>query len=137
MARIQGFKRIVTEDFSEKDRPIADKIGYSVNIFADDVSHALDKNLTIEDNLNMNKVDLLVLVDSAGKPTSSTQFKTQLNNACAGIQVIKAESVGRTTVYPTGTPFISFTEGNSIITVNNITNLPTGTQFKLKLLLIG
>lgn len=137
MAKIQNFKRIVAEEFQEKDRPSAQKIGYSVNVFCEDVQNTLNKNITIDDNININKKDFTVVVDAGGVVTSQNSLRTDLDHNCQGIMVIKADNLTNAANTPSGTPFVSFSENASkVLTINKITNLTANEKYKLKLLLI-
>jgi uncharacterized membrane protein len=135
MARLQSFKRLIAEDFPEKDRPLIQKIAYVVNIFGEDVLNALNKQLTIEDNLNIVKKDITVVVDGSGEPTIPISIKTNLDHACQGITVIKVSNVTDPTSFPSGTPFVSFSENSGTISISNITNLTAADQYQLRLIL--
>lgn len=134
--KIQPPKRIIKEDVEEQFRTLIDKIGYIINSFHDDVYNALNNNLSIEDNFTQSRKDITITVNASGVPTTPTQFKTGLSKPCAGVVVIRAQNTVNSTSYVTAAPFVSYTENNSIITVQQITGLPANTQFKLKLLLI-
>lgn len=133
--KVQSFKRLIKEDVEEQYRPLVEKIAFSVNPFAEEVIKALDNNLSIEDNFGQKKKEITVQVDSDGIPTYVTQLKTDLKSICSGAIVIRADNLTNARTYPTGCPFLSFTENNGVITVNHITGLPAGNKFKLKLVL--
>lgn len=128
-------KRLIREDVEDKDRPIAEKVGFIINPSFEQLSKILNKNLTIEDNFNQSKQDVILTVNASGNPITTVQFKTGINGSCAGLQVIKAENQTNSRTYPTGTPFISFTEQAGVITINNITNLQTNNKYKLKIII--
>lgn len=136
MAVVQPFKRIVLEDYDKQYRDLVDKLGSAINLFNDDVYNAFDNGLDIEDNFTSVKKSLTVMVDSTGKPTTVTQLKTGLPSICYGIQVLNAVNQTTTTTYPTGTPFLSFTENSGILTINNITGLQANNKYVLSLILI-
>lgn len=207
LAILEGFKRLIVEDFDSKDRAMISKVAYSVNSFADDVLNALNKNLTINDNLLAKETTITLTVDATGTPTSKTTFTTNLGTASTGMLVIDAFPVSTNTPpsgsitaisvgvltqitvpshglltgtqviisgsdstpsingswsvgvidkntfsipfsvttagtrgtfklasYPTGTPFISYSENSGTITILNVTNLPPNQQFTLSLI---
>lgn len=137
MAKIQSFRRIIKEDVEEKYRPLVEKIGTSINQFADDVTSALNNNITIADNLNQFIKDVTFSVDSSGSPNPALSFKSTLTGLCQGFTVIKVENLTSSTVYPTNTPFISFGENNKLITVNNITGLVANNKYKIRIIGFG
>jgi hypothetical protein len=133
--KIQGFKRIIIEDFDEKDRGLVSKLAFAINVFAEDITAALNKNLTIEDNLNIIKKDITVTVNNQGVPITPVIISTGLRKACAGIQVIKAINQTSPTTYPTSCPFISFTDNGGLVTVSKITGLQADNKYSLRLIL--
>lgn len=136
MAQIQSFKRLAVEDFSEKDRELIQKLAYSINSFADDISRAFANNISISDNLNITSKEMTLTLNSKGVITGGSTLKTGLNHLCQGMTVIKVNNITNPTSYPTGTPFISFSENTTgQININNITNLPVGNSYKITVLL--
>jgi hypothetical protein len=133
--KINTFKRIIKEEFKEDQREMIDKIAYAVNPFAEEVIKALSNNLTVADNLAQKFRDVTVEVDATGTPKQPLLFKTNLTTNCLGILTMKAVNLTNPTTYPTGYPFLSFTELNNILTINNITGLPANNKFTLRLLL--
>lgn len=137
MSTIQSFKRINQEDFEEKDRALADSIGGSVNVFAQEVIDAFNKNISVDDNLKMEYKDLDVSVDASGVPTQKLQFKTSITGKIRGIVVIKVDNLTTPTSYATSTPFVSFSQKDTLLTVNNITSLLINNKYRLTLLSMG
>lgn len=135
MSKPQSFKRLIVEDFDQKDRPLVSKLAYSINIFAEDILNALNKKLSIEDNININKKDFTVTVDAGGVVIGTVSLKTELDHSCQGLMVIKADNMKTATNTPTGTPFITFTENSGVIKILKITNLTASEQYKLRVII--
>lgn len=135
MSKIDNFKKIIKEDFDKQYQDLADKLGYSVNPFAEQVVDALTNGLSIDDNFNWAKKQITITVDSSGKPTQTMQFKSGITGASYGISVEKAVNLTSPTVYPTNTPFINYSETSGLITINNISGLPASNKFTLNLII--
>lgn len=134
--KIENFRRLIKEDVDQQYRPLVEKIGYILNPFAEQIVQAFNKNLSIDDNLNWSKKTITVTVDSNGTPTSTTQFQSGIAaNTVYGITVEKAINLTNPNIYPTGAPFISYSENNKLITINNIKGLPSGNNFQLNLII--
>lgn len=131
MGKIQSFKRLIKEDVEEQYRPLIEKIGFSVNNFADEVVNTINGNLTT-DNLGEKIKDVVVTVNATGSPITATSFKTDLSGVVQGMWVVKAENVTNKATYPTSQPFITWSENNNVITVNNISGLQANNKYKLK-----
>lgn len=129
-------KRILVEDFSDENKEVAEKIGYVINNFNEEIYNLVSGNLDV-DNLRQKIVSINVTVNASGIPTQRTQFRTGLGNQINGIQCIRAENLTNSTTYPTSAPFITFTINNEIVTISHVTGLNTNNKYKLTLLLIG
>jgi hypothetical protein len=135
--KLQGFKRIVKENFPSEYHSLIEAIAGSVNDFSDDVANAFNKRITVEDNLNMEYRQLQVTVSSAGTPIGTVEFKSNLATPVKGISIIRADNLSSTTVYPTSSPFITYSSDNNIITVKHITGLVANNKYRLLLLVLG
>ena len=135
--KLQSFKRLIKEEVEEQFRPLIDRVGYSINPFAQDVLIALNKNLTIADNLLQQIKQVEVTVDTTGTPKTTSQFKSDLPQNIIGMNVIKVENLTNTSVYPTGHPFISFDQSSGVITIKNITGLVADNKYRLTINTIG
>lgn len=136
MARPLDFKRIAKEDFNSEDRGLVEKLALPINSFFEQVRNALNGDIDFQ-NLNQKIVTLRVRVDASGNPVVLTKFKSEINGRALGIICINAVNNTNATNYPTGTPWISYTENSALITVNNITNLAQDDVYTLTLLMIG
>lgn len=135
MSKIQGFKRLITEDFEEKDRSLVGKIGFVLNTFAEEVSVALNKNLSISDNLNLAQKDITVTVNGLGVPTTPTNVASGLSNLCRGMQVVRAINQTNPQVSPTSCPFITFVDNAGQINISKITGLQSDNKYLLTVIL--
>lgn len=137
--KLSNFKRIVKENFSEDERPLIEKMGYSINIFAEEVFNLFSKNITIEDNMlqEIKTVEVQVLDSNNMIPKNTLQFKNNLRNALKGVLVINVENLTNSSIFPTGPVQVFFTEANNIVTVNRITGLQNEYKYRIKLLTIG
>lgn len=130
--KLDGLKRIIREDFDEKDRDFVDKLAFALNPFLDQVSAVFSKNIDL-DNLKEEEKDIEITVDMNGIPISQVQFKNTLNSKIRGTEVIKADNLTDTAVYPTGHPFISFVENNKLINILHVTGLQANNKYKLRI----
>lgn len=135
MSKIENFKRLIPEDYKSTEQELINKLGNSINTFAEQVTNAFNNNLSIDDNLNITKRSLTITVDSNGVPLVPTNINSGLNGTCVGIQVIRAQNVTNSSIIPTGTPFISYADNSRVIKISNITNLQANNKYQLNLIL--
>jgi len=139
MAKIEGYKRVQKESVPEEQRAIVDAFGNSINPLAEQVVNAFNGNITTGDNLNREYKQVDVEVLSSGNPKNTTEFQLSKLSSIqiTGISVIKAENLTSSTTYPTGCPFISYTQNGRVITIKNITGLPASNKYRLTLEIHG
>lgn len=136
MGRIPDLTKIQPEDFDADMQDTIDKLAYPLNIFMEKVTTLLNKNIDFF-NLNQEIINLSVAVDVTGKPTILTQYKTTLKSKVIGNVCISALNTVNGSTYPTGQPFLSFTQNGLIVTINNVTGLQPSQKYNLTILSIG
>lgn len=130
MAKISPNRRISAEDYEGENQQLIESLAYNLNPFMQEVTDAINGNLDFE-NLAANRLQAVISVDAKGKPLSGDQVNTGVTNP-SGFQVISAVNQTNPAVYPSGQPFISFSpQGNGIVKINNISNLPANNRFLL------
>jgi len=139
VAKISSFQRLIKEDVDEEYKPLIDKIGFSINQFAEQVISALNKNITVTDNLNMEykTIDITIHSTIIGIPNNTVQFKSGLRTKLKGIQVIKVENLTNPGALLSDAPFLEYSENNDIITINRINGLAISTKFRITFLTFG
>lgn len=136
MARLQNFKRIIKENLPKESQALADTIGYSVNSFAEEVTNAFNKNISVDDNLSMEYKEIDLEVDGSGVPIIAAQIKTSLSGRIRGMPVIKLDNLTNPSTYPTSAPFVNFDQNNTLLTITHVTGLSTSNKYRLTLLLM-
>lgn len=137
MAKIKNLPRLIAEDFDEENQDLINKLAFVTNPAFEQIVQAFNKNITIDDNLNMQVKDLDLIVDSRGVPTSTVSFKTTLKTSCKGLMVIRAECLEKTISYPTSAPFITFSESEGQISINHISGIPANAKYRIRVFSIG
>lgn len=134
MARISNFRRISTEDYQGEYQQLIEKIALNLNPFMQEVVDVVNGRLDF-DNLQQNIITANFQVNSNGVPIGTNQLNTQGINQPRGFQVISARNTQNSTDFPSGQPFISFTpQGNSIVQINNISNLTANQTYQLTII---
>lgn len=132
---LQSFKRIIKGDFEEVYQEMIDKLAYSINQSFDNILDALNNNISLNNNIACTLRDLLVNVGPDGTPLRTANIK--LLNAqvkAIGCTVISSINNTNNTRIPTSQPFITFTQNNDIIIINNISGLRTNDSYTLKVI---
>lgn len=128
--------RIRAEDFKPEEQEMIGKLSGTISGFLDDVYRALNKGIDFE-NLNRQIVDLDVTIDGSGRLVNSAQIKNLTAGRLKGLHVINAINLNNPGVYPTATPFVSWSINNNLINVLNVTGLQNSSQYRLTLELMA
>lgn len=135
MAKLQGFKRIQTEDFPKEYQSVIDRLGYSINVFAEQVLDAFNKKISY-DNLNRSYISLNVDVSVLGVPNDELIIKIP-TSGFIGFNCVSAENLDDDTGV-IGCPFITYVRlSNGSIRVTNIVGLPANKNFRLTVEILG
>jgi hypothetical protein len=129
-------KRLYTNDFPPEFQQLIEQLSYYINTNEDTLFQALTNNVSLNDNVYGQVVNLTVQVDATGKPISTTSFKSTVATSILGMVVLNAVAASPN-IYPTSGIFCSFTQSGTTITINHITGLPANTSFTLTLATFG
>lgn len=130
-------KRIAKEDFAAQYQDLVDKLAFPLNSFMEQTRNLFTKNIDFQ-NLNQELITLRVQTDENIKPLAKPAFKSTLTTKVRGIVVLSASIVANGNIsYIQQAPFISFSQNNNIISVDNISGLAAETTYDLLLLTIS
>jgi len=132
MSKLASYKRIITSDFEEDNKALIEQLAFPINDGFNALYFAVDGKLSLKDNIACTVRDLDIVVTTTGNPTSATSFTLNKQGLMIGCQVISALNQVNSLVYPIGQPFISFTQNNTVITINNITGLQANQRYKIR-----
>ena len=130
MAKLPSFPRLKKTDFAPEFQGLIEQLSYTVNNGLEALTNAVSGNLGTE-NLDVSVKTVTLTVDSSGTPIGGASFSVDSTTSILGLRVIKAVNLTNAIVYPTGQPFISYTQSGNRITINNITGLPANYRFTL------
>lgn len=135
---LPNYRRINIVDYTADQQALVEKLASSLNIGVDNVYLALTNRLTFSDNFSATQKTFNITVDANGNPAQSISFLlNSANNTqprVSGTLVISAINNTVSNVYPTATPFISYTQNGNTININNIAGLPANNNFSVTLI---
>lgn len=132
MGKLQSYKRIITSDYQTEDQELIEQLGASLNDVIDDHQNLLSGKITLRDNIFCTVKDVELTVDANGG-TGNTRIGLNTNNQVIGTLVILATNLTNSSIYPVSAPFISFTQLEKSLLLNNITGLPPGYRWRLRI----
>jgi hypothetical protein len=131
---LPAYKRIYYTDFPKDSQPAMEQLSYTVNNAFEGIFSALNNGLNLSDNLAVSVKDITVNVDANGNPLSTLSFSIANTNTISGVQVIRALNQTNNSVFPTTAPWITYTQNGNKIIINNITGIPVGNTFLVRVI---
>jgi hypothetical protein len=133
-----AFVRLYKTDYAAEYSDLLENLAITFNLDGENVYNALTNSLTIADNMLSVVTDVTVSVNANGIPKSLTQISlNNVINQIEAVQVGYASNTTSNTTYPTGAPFISFTQSQNLITINHITGLTPNDNWSLHVIIYG
>jgi hypothetical protein len=135
--KMSGYKRFLKTDFPSESQALIEKLSYSVNNGIEAVYGALNKNITLKDNILCTVKDISIEVDALGTPKANSTFTTGLTVQIIGLQILKVDNNTNSLGYPTTAPWISWTQVNNGIRIDHISGLVANNSHTIRLVVYG
>lgn len=132
--RLPSFKRLRTEDYSQENRGLIDKLSGVLNIGIELLYQALNKELTLRDNLKCTVRDVQVTVDANGIPKQTTSFILDTMGKVDSVIIGKADNLTNSNTYPSSGIMVNWTQNNNSVTINHITGLQANNIYQLRVI---
>jgi hypothetical protein len=133
MSKLPNYKRIITSDFEKEDQEMIEQLGRSVNDAFNQVYFTLNGRVDLTNNLFCTVRVVDVVVDSNGIPVSRTTVSLNNTQPVIGCIVLQATNQTNTAIYPSGAPFVSFTQLDQALLINHITGLQPNNRYTLRI----
>lgn len=131
------YRRIFKSDYSEDDQTLVEKMSVSINNGFDTLFELSNKKISLKDNVDCTVKTLTLAVDANGIPTTPTAFSLDTTSRIGGISVYRVDNLTNTQIYPTGAPFVSFSQTDRGVTINHITGLQPNYQWQISVVAYG
>lgn len=136
--QMPSFIRLFSNDYDAQYQSLLQTLANTINPNGENTFDALSNNLTLKDNMLSIITNVTLSVNSNGIPNNNQAIS--LNNTIKqleGIQVLYANNSTNATTYPTGAPFISWTQTVNAVTINHVTGLTPNDTWVLHLCVYG
>lgn len=137
MATLPSFRRLFKQDYPKESQKLIDILSVTINSAFESLFNALNRNLTLRDNLKATIKDVLVTVDTDGIPTQTTTIALDFSGQVDGVIVIAAYNQTNTAVFPSGAVFISGIQSTKTFIISKINGLQAGQSYLLRVVAFG
>lgn len=134
MALLPSFRRFFEKDFGEKYQDLMKQLGQNLNTNFESLYNALNKNITLKENLKATVRDVTFKVDSDGIPTNTTSFKLDFTAQITSVLIGNIVNVDNTVGYPLSGVTVSWTQSENNILIDHITGLRPGQNYRITFL---
>jgi hypothetical protein len=132
--KLPSFKRIFDTDFDQQYKSMIQTLSATINIGFEVVYEALNKKISLSENIQCTLKDITLIVDATGRPTTRIAFSSDIPNMrVVGTQVIKITNLKNSNSYPTGGIFVTYVETNTGIEIQHVTGLIAGDTYLLRI----
>lgn len=135
--KLPSFRRLYKTDFAQEFQALVDQLSVSINIGIENMYDVLNRKLTLRDNMLCTVKEIDVTVDPARAPTTTTSFPLDISGRIDGVVVLSAVNLTTTGMYPSSGVFISWTQTQNGVLINNITGLQNGQKYRLRVVAFG
>jgi len=135
VAAFPSWRRIIQQDYPSQYQDLIGQIALPINWGFDTIFRALSNGLTFASNIQSTINTFQVVVDANGNPTSNITINKDVPGvSLIGVVVVKAVNNTNSNVFPTGSPFVSYTETSNQIIINNISGLQPNNNYSITII---
>ncbi|NDD83946.1 hypothetical protein EBZ38_06675 [bacterium] len=131
--KIPTFRRLVKSDYAKEFSGLIDTLSFTINNGVEVLYQALNKSLSLKDNIACTVKDVQVELKSDGTLRADVSFSLDTSNRVLGVIVLNAINTNNSTILPDSAPFIAFSQSGKTITISAVKGLPAGQKFNLTL----
>lgn len=135
--KLPTYKRLQTADFDTEYKELIDGLGFSVNDGIGVLFDALNRKVSLKDNIAASVKDVELSVDSAGQVVNGGIFNVDIPGPYLGLEIMKADNLTNSAIYPTAAPWATWNVVTNGIQIIHVSGLPAKNNFKLRVLIWG
>lgn len=114
---------------------MVEKLAGTINQNTEVLFEALNRKVSLRDNILCTVRDVDVTVGSTGVPTTSTSVGLDTTGKVDGVTVINCYNNDNTSLLPTAAPFIAYNATTTGINITNVKGLSAGSSWKLRVII--
>jgi hypothetical protein len=131
--KLPNFKRLYDQDYKDDFKDLVRQLALSLNSGIELLYEALNKKITLRDNIACTVKDLKIVVDSTGIPVADVIFTLDSTGVnMDGCQVIKITNEKNPTKYPTSGVNITYNQTANGVQIKHVTGLIAGETYTLR-----
>lgn len=131
MASPPSIQRFYSDDYKEAPTWFKSTFLNTLNLFVFPTYNALNKNLTVDDNLNQG-YSTITIVGSSTATNNTASFLNPIQGDPTGVDVVNVQITGTPTQeYPTAAVQVFWTFDGTSIAIGSVTGLSDGVTYSI------
>jgi len=136
--KLPSFKRLNKGDFKPEYGELVEKLITSLNSIIDSVLDALNRKISLKNNILCSVKDISVAVDSSGIPTAPVNITYDFVGSASVVTVGKIVNLTNSIGYPTNGVSVYWEQvANNVIRIRHITGIIPNNSHSLRLVIYG
>ena len=135
--KLPTFKRLKSQDYPGEQQSIIEQLSFALNNGIEVLYEALNKKISIKDNLLATEKDVEFRVSSTGLVLNSTFINVDFGQQVRTVFVGKVENLTNPTSYPTSAVFLSWVPTEKGIQILHATGLTAGNSYRIRVVMYG
>lgn len=135
--KLPSYRRLYKQDFNAEDQALIERLSGSLNINIEVLYDALNKKVSLEDNLFASVRTFNVTVNANGLPITPTSFQIDKLGTIKGLIILNANNITNSNIYPLSGIFITYEQRGQQIIVKHVTGLPADNTFTITVAAMG
>lgn len=138
MAKLPSFKRLNKSEFKPEYSDLVEKLITSLNSIIDSVLDALNRKISLKNNILCSIRDVSVVVDSAGIPTAPINITYDFTGSASVVTVGRIVNLTNSSGYPSSGVTVYWEQvANNVIRIRHISGILPNNSHSLRLVIYG
>lgn len=134
--KLPGYRRIMTEDYSQEQKELIEKLASTLNISFENIYSALNNKLTFADNYAAIIKEVEISVNADGTPKQNLTIPVTYEGRTLSVMVGSVQNLTSQNSYPVSAPFVTFIQSGKNVIIQHFTGLQANNTYRVKLIIL-
>ena len=138
MAKLPSFKRLNKSDFNPEYGDLVEKLITSLNSIIDSIVDALNRKISLKNNILCSVRDVSIVVGASGVPLNPTTITYDFSGSASVVTIGRIINLTNPEGYPTSGVTLYWEQvGNNVIRIRHVSGLIANNSHSLRIVIYG
>lgn len=137
MSKLPTYRRIYKQDYDQDKQDFVEKLALPINNGFDTLYDALNKKITLSDNITSDVIDVNLTVDDKGVPLKTTVFSVSFTDQIGLLIVGNLVNNTNNKSFPSQAPFITWSQSSKTVTIQHVTGLSPNNSYTITIVVFA